>query len=950
MIQIDLATLVKRLNPFAKQALEMAASECMSQQASEITVAHVLLQMLAIPRNDVRVIAERTGISAEDLRQALTVDSYPGGRSAEGYPSFSPMLIEWLKESWLLASAQMQHSELRSGVLLLTLLHSPLRYIPPAAARLLTAINRDQLQQDFAAWTKESAESVDLAGGQTPRATETGDTLLARYAKNMTADARNGRGGPGPWRRNGRLDPVLCRDYEIDLMIDILCRRRKNNPVVVGEAGVGKSALIEGLALRIVAGLVPDKLKNTDIMTLDLGALQAGASVKGEFEKRFNGLMAEVIFSPVPVILFIDEAHTLIGAGNQQGGLDISNLLKPALARGELKTIAATTWSEYKKYFEKDAALSRRFQLVKVSEPNAAEATIILRGLSAVYEQSHGVLIDDDALQAAATLSERYLSGRQLPDKAIDVLDTACARVAINLSSPPKQISALTTLSHQQEAEIRQLERELRIGLRTDTSRMTEVLEQYDETLSALDELEVAWQQQQTLVQEIIALRQQLLGVAEDDVASLPDADAVEDTPPEAEQDSTDAESADDAGSVQPEETAETVSPVQRLAQLTAELDALHNDQLLVSPHVDKKQIAAVIAEWTGVPLNRLSQNEMSVITDLPVWLRGAHQKPVRQPKKELAFSPPLPVWLGGTIKGQDLAIASLHKHLLTARADLRRPGRPLGAFLLAGPSGVGKTETVLQLAELLYGGRQYLTTINMSEFQEKHTVSRLIGSPPGYVGYGEGGVLTEAIRQKPYSVVLLDEVEKAHPDVLNLFYQAFDKGEMADGEGRLIDCKNIVFFLTSNLGYQVIVEHADDPETMQEALYPVLADFFKPALLARMEVVPYLPLSKETLATIIAGKLARLDNVLRSRFGADVIIGPEVTDEIMSRVTRAENGARMLESVIDGDMESGSRGPLPPAALAAAVAENGGQHGDCPDSPVGGRRCVHGRCGRCAA
>lgn len=435
--------------------------------------------------------------------------------------------------------------------------------------------------------------------------TDASDTLLARYAKNMTADARN-----------GRLDPVLCRDHEIDLMIDILCRRRKNNPVVVGEAGVGKSALIEGLALRIVAGQVPDKLKNTDIMTLDLGALQAGASVKGEFEKRFKGLMAEVISSPVPVILFIDEAHTLIGAGNQQGGLDISNLLKPALARGELKTIAATTWSEYKKYFEKDAALSRRFQLVKVSEPNAAEATIILRGLSAVYEQSHGVLIDDDALQAAATLSERYLSGRQLPDKAIDVLDTACARVAINLSSPPKQISALTTLSHQQEAEIRQLERELRIGLRTDTSRMTEVLVQYDETLTALDELEAAWHQQQTLVREIIALRQQLLGVAED-----------------------------------------------------------------------------------------------------------------------------------------------------------------------------------------------------------------------------------------------------------------------------------------------------DDPETMQEVLYPVLADFFKPALLARMEVVPYLPLSKETLATIIAGKLARLDNVLRSRFGAEVVIEPEVTDEIMSRVTRAENGARMLESVIDGDM-------LPPLSL----------------------------------
>lgn len=863
MIQIDLATLVKRLAPFAKQALEAAASECMSQQAAEITVAHVLLQMLATPRSDFRVIAERAEIGADDLRQALTVENYATARSSDSYPSFSPMLVEWLKEAWLLASAEMQQTELRGGVLLLALLHSPLRYLPPAAARLLTAINRDLLRQDFAGWTKESAESVILnADGQTASAiADTGDTLLARYAKNMTDDARQ-----------GRLDPVLCRDNEIDLMIDILCRRRKNNPVVVGEAGVGKSALIEGLALRIIAGQVPDKLRDTDIMTLDLGALQAGASVKGEFEKRFKGLMAEVIQSPKPVILFIDEAHTLIGAGNQQGGLDISNLLKPALARGELKTIAATTWSEYKKYFEKDSALSRRFQLVKVSEPNAAEATIILRGLSAVYEQSHGVLIDDEALQAAATLSERYLSGRQLPDKAIDVLDTACARVAINLSSPPRQISALTTLRQQCEAEIRQLEREIRIGLRSDTSRLNEVLAQYDETLSELDALEAAWRQQQTLVQEIIALRKGLLDETDatgNDETATPETKAV---------------GSDDESVTAPPEAEPEISPAARLAQLTAELDALHHTQLLVSPHVDKKQIASVITEWTGVPLNRLSQNEMSVITDLPQWL-------------------------GDTIKGQALAIKHLHKHLLTARADLRRPGRPLGAFLLAGPSGVGKTETVLQLAELLYGGRQYLTTINMSEFQEKHTVSRLIGSPPGYVGYGEGGVLTEAIRQKPYSVVLLDEVEKAHPDVLNLFYQAFDKGEMADGEGRLIDCKNVVFFLTSNLGYQVIVEHADNPEAMQEALYPVLADFFKPALLARMEVVPYLPLSRETLAVIIAGKLARLDNVLRARFGAEVVIEPEVTDEIMQRVTRAENGARMLESVIDGEM-------LPPLSL----------------------------------
>ncbi|EED5962810.1 AAA family ATPase, partial [Salmonella enterica subsp. enterica serovar Agona] len=477
-------------------------------------------------------------------------------------------------------------------------------------------------RQDFAGWTKESAESVILnADGQAASAiADTGDTLLARYAKNMTDDARQ-----------GRLDPVLCRDNEIDLMIDILCRRRKNNPVVVGEAGVGKSALIEGLALRIIAGQVPDKLRDTDIMTLDLGALQAGASVKGEFEKRFKGLMAEVIQSPKPVILFIDEAHTLIGAGNQQGGLDISNLLKPALARGELKTIAATTWSEYKKYFEKDAALSRRFQLVKVSEPNAAEATIILRGLSAVYEQSHGVLIDDEALQAAATLSERYLSGRQLPDKAIDVLDTACARVAINLSSPPKQISALTTLRHQCEAEIRQLEREIRIGLRSDTSRLTEVIVQYDETLTELDALEAAWRQQQTLVQEIIALRKGLLDETDatgNDETATPETEAV---------------GSDDESVTAPPEAEPEISPAARLAQLTAELDALHHTQLLVSPHVDKKQIASVIAEWTGVPLNRLSQNEMSVITDLPQWL-------------------------GDTIKGQALAIKHLHKHLLTAR------------------------------------------------------------------------------------------------------------------------------------------------------------------------------------------------------------------------------------------------------------------------------------------
>jgi type VI secretion system protein VasG len=834
MIQIDLPILVNRLHPIARHALEAAAAHCVSQQEAEITVPQVLRQMIATPLSDVRLILNHAGVELDELQELLDQRIASYQTVTQAYPSFSPLLVEWLQDSWLLASTEMEHGQLRSGVMLLTLLLSPLRYLTPGANRALSSVNRELLRQNFAQWTSDSAEipPSDIGNGTAPVALG-GESQLARYASNMTEQARS-----------GKLDPVLCRDTEIDLMIDILCRRRKNNPIVVGEAGVGKSALIEGLALRIVADEVPQKLQNCELMTLDLGALQAGAAVKGEFEKRFKGIMAEIAQSATPIILFIDEAHTLIGAGNQQGGLDISNLLKPALARGELKTIAATTWGEYKKYFEKDAALSRRFQLVKVSEPSAEEATIIMRGLRTLYEQAHGVLIDDEALQASAVLSDRYLSGRQLPDKAIDVLDTASARVAINLTSAPRQVSALQTQLHQQAMEIQILEREQRLNLGCPDERLIELCQQREAIELQLAELKSSWETQQRLVQQIIDLRSQLL---------------------------TQEEIASDEQTV-------------RLAEMGIELEALQQHQTLVSPHVDKHQIAAVIAEWTGVPLNRLSQSELTVVTELPDYL-------------------------GQQIKGQSTAIHCLHQHLLTARADLRRPGRPMGAFLLVGPSGVGKTETVLQIADLLYGGRQYLTTINMSEFQEKHTVSRLIGSPPGYVGYGEGGVLTEAIRQKPYSVVLLDEVEKAHPDVLNLFYQAFDKGELADGEGRIIDCKNVVFFLTSNLGYQTIVDNVAQPEQINELLYPELAAFFKPALLARMEVVPYLPLDRTTLQTIIHGKLNRLDNLLRQRFNADVVIDPQVIDEILLRATRTENGARMLESIIDGAL-------LPPVSL----------------------------------
>ncbi|PQQ25415.1 type VI secretion system ATPase TssH [Photorhabdus hindustanensis] len=854
MIQIDLPTLVNRLNPMTRHALEAAAAQCVSQQQPEITVSQLLLQMINTPLSDVRAIFNQAEVDSDLLKEQLDQMIPHHQAMVQAYPSFSPMLVEWLQDSWLLASTEMQHQELRSGVMLMTLLFSPLRYLTPLSARLLSGINRELLRQNFAQWTAGSAEQPIVESDQNGqgKAAASSDSLLARFTQNMTEQARQ-----------GKLDPVLCRDKEIDLMIDILCRRRKNNPIVVGEAGVGKSALIEGLALRIIDNRVPEKLRNSELMTLDLGALQAGAAVKGEFEKRFKGIMNEINQSSVPIILFIDEAHTLIGAGNQQGGLDISNLLKPALARGELKTIAATTWGEYKKYFEKDAALSRRFQLVKVAEPTAEEAIIIMRGLRAIYEQSHGVLIDDEALKASAVLSDRYLSGRQLPDKAIDVLDTACARVAINLTSPPRQISALKNQLHQQQMESDVLAREQRMGLNQHTDRLDELRQQQQETTEKLAELEASWQQQQQLVQQVIELRRQLLT----DETELIETELTNET----KESETSAEMTTD-------------ELIAQLAELNEQLEQLQQQQTLVSPHVDKNQIAAVIAEWTGVPLNRLSQSELSVVTELPTHL-------------------------GQSIKGQDLAIKCLHQHLLTARADLRRPGRPLGAFLLAGPSGVGKTETVLQIAELMFGGRQYLTTINMSEFQEKHTVSRLIGSPPGYVGYGEGGVLTEAIRQKPYSVVLLDEVEKAHPDVLNLFYQAFDKGELADGEGRVIDCKNVVFFLTSNLGYQTIVDNADKPEEMNDLIYPELAAFFKPALLARMEVVPYLPLGHDTLKTIIQGKLARLDNLLRQRFNAEVTLSDDVVEEILQRATRAENGARMLESIIDGAL-------LPPLSL----------------------------------
>ena len=851
MIRIELPVLVSKLNPISKQILEECAATCMNEQYAEITVPNLLLSFLSSPLNDIRIILSEASIDVDELKTLLKENSEQTRLLdvQQNYPVFSPLLVELLQDSWLTASTEFNLNTLRSGIILYVLLGSVYRYLPNQAAKILISINRELLKQDFVAKLINSAETANPTHSKESSSVVTkSDSLLAMYAQNVTELARQ-----------GKIDPVLCRDKEIDLMIDILSRRRKNNPIVVGEAGVGKSALIEGLALRIVSENVPESMLNTELMNLDLGALQAGAAVKGEFEKRFKGIMKEVNESIKPIILFIDEAHTLIGAGNQSGGLDVSNLLKPALARGELKTIAATTWSEYKKYFEKDAALSRRFQLVKLESPSVNDAIVIMRGLRATYEEAHKVLIEEDALISVVELSERYLSGRQLPDKAIDVLDTACARVSINLTSPPKLISELSNNRHKIEMEIALLDRELLLGLSQNKDRLSELKKELKKIDKTEAKLRKDWLKQQEIVRRIIELRHSLL---------------------EKGSSNSEINKEDKNNSLSSEENKQ----IAKLTSLSRELEKLQKTQVLVSPHVTQKQIATVIAEWTGVPLDKLSQNELNVITELPSYLT-----------KE--------------IKGQELAIKHLHKHLLTARADLRRTGRPLGAFLLVGPSGVGKTETVIQIADLLFGGKQYLTTINMSEFQEKHTVSRLIGSPPGYVGYGEGGVLTEAIRRKPYSVVLLDEVEKAHPDVLNLFYQAFDKGELADGEGRIIDCKNIVFFLTSNLGYQTIVDNADAPEKINDELYPELSEFFKPALLARMEVIPYLPLPREVLKIIIDGKLTKLSNLLERRFEAKIIIDEQVKEEILNRATRAENGARILESIIDGQM-------LPPVSL----------------------------------
>lgn len=854
MININLSSLIQRLHPIAKVALEDAAALAVSEKANEVQIEHYLLSLLERPNSDFDVLLSHFDCSENLLRQSVrsTLDTNAKGNGSK--PVFSALLIEWLQESWLVSSLDLSETQIRSGALLLTLVSNPLRYGQHGYASILEAVNPDSLKRNFAELTSHSIEA-QVATSEKTQAREDG-SALSKFTTDFTGKARK-----------GEIDPVFCRDQEIRQIVDILARRRKNNPIAVGEPGVGKTAVVEGLALKIVQGDVPDNLKGVELYGLDMGLLQAGASVKGEFEKRLNAVLDEVKNSPTPIILFIDEAHTLVGGGNQAGGSDAANLLKPALARGEVKTIAATTWSEYKKYFEKDPALARRFQLVKLDEPSPEQAALIIRGLRPAYEKSHNVYVRDDAITAAAALSARYISGRQLPDKAIDVLDTACARVNISLNAIPASVETLQQELAAQQRELEALERDAlqQTGDKHSLANIPDLKLAMETTKEALAEQEAQWHKEKEQIQEMIALRSRLHELVfgetnEEELVADEDSEQEQDVSPYAEMD----------------EEAVRIA----ISACQEQLDVIRNGNPLVHFEVGPDEVSNVISDWTGIPMGKMLQDEAETTLKL---------------KESLTQS----------IKGQEYAIDALSEGIQTAKAGLGNPDAPTGVFLLVGPSGVGKTETARAIADQMFGGERFMTTINMSEFQEKHTVSRLIGSPPGYVGYGEGGMLTEAVRQRPYSVVLLDEVEKADPEVLNLFYQVFDKGTLNDGEGRTIDFKNTLIIMTSNLAtheIESLVHQSKDIDAniIAEAIRPTLNQHFKPALLARMSVLPFVPLSDEAMTEIIHHKLNKVSQRLQSHHKLSLSYEESLVEFVLGNCRLAETGARNIDAVIN--------------------------------------------------
>ncbi|HHF3204270.1 TPA: type VI secretion system ATPase TssH [Vibrio alginolyticus] len=854
MININLSSLIQRLHPIAKVALEDAAALAVSEKANEVQIEHYLLSLLERPNSDFDVLLSHFDCSENLLRQSVrsTLDTNAKGNGSK--PVFSALLIEWLQESWLVSSLDLSETQIRSGALLLTLVSNPLRYGQHGYASILEAVNPDSLKRNFAELTSHSIEA-QVATSEKTQAREDG-SALSKFTTDFTGKARK-----------GEIDPVFCRDQEIRQIVGILARRRKNNPIAVGEPGVGKTAVVEGLALKIVQGDVPDNLKGVELYGLDMGLLQAGASVKGEFEKRLNAVLDEVKNSPTPIILFIDEAHTLVGGGNQAGGSDAANLLKPALARGEVKTIAATTWSEYKKYFEKDPALARRFQLVKLDEPSPEQAALIIRGLRPAYEKSHNVYVRDDAITAAAALSARYIPGRQLPDKAIDVLDTACARVNISLNAIPASVETLQQELAAQQRELEALERDAlqQTGDKHSLANIPDLKLAMETTKEELAEQEAQWHKEKEQIQEMIALRSRLHELVfgetnEEELVADEDSEQEQDVSPYTEMD----------------EEAVRIA----ISACQEQLDAIRNGNPLVHFEVGPDEVSHVISDWTGIPMGKMLQDEAETTLKL---------------KESLTQS----------IKGQEYAIDALSEGIQTAKAGLGNPDAPTGVFLLVGPSGVGKTETARAIADQMFGGERFMTTINMSEFQEKHTVSRLIGSPPGYVGYGEGGMLTEAVRQRPYSVVLLDEVEKADPEVLNLFYQVFDKGTLNDGEGRTIDFKNTLIIMTSNLAtheIESLVHQSKDIDAniIAEAIRPTLNQHFKPALLARMSVLPFVPLSDEAMTDIIHHKLNKVSQRLQSHHKLSLSYEESLVEFVLSNCRLAETGARNIDAVIN--------------------------------------------------
>src|SRR5271163_2909497 len=849
----NLKGLIGKLNDTTRNALEAAAGFCLARTHYDIEVEHFLLKLLDTTDSDFPRILKQFGVDKSRLTGDLTrsLDKLKSGNART--PAFSPTLTDMLSDAWTIGSIDFGSAQVRTGFCILAIASSgDLSRLMREVTREFQKISAETLHKDF--WNivagspedQETAQAVPIGVEGLPKggagiAAAGKQQNLNQFTIDLTANAKA-----------GKIDTVLGRDHEIRQIIDILTRRRQNNPILTGEAGVGKTAVVEGFALRVAAGDVPPVLKNVSIRSLDLALLQAGAGVKGEFENRLKGLIEEVKSSPSPIILFIDEAHTMIGAGGPAGQNDAANLLKPALARGELRTIAATTWSEYKKYFEKDAALARRFQVVKVEEPSEEQCGTMLRGIVAALEKHHSLRILDEAVTSTVKLSHRYLAGRQLPDKAVSVLDTACARLSLGQNTIPPAVEDSTRRIDDLKMQKQILERETTVG-EDHAERLASIEEQLVATEANLAKLKTQWEQEVELVKRIRAMREAL-------------------------------ESGAETVKAEGDEAAEVKPSIEALQALEEELTSIQGENPLMHVCVDERIVGEVISAWTGIPLGKMVKDEIAAVLELDGHLRKR-------------------------VIGQDHALAAIAQRIITSRARLDDPGKPVGVFMLVGPSGVGKTETALALSDLLYGGERNLITINMSEFQEAHTVSTLKGSPPGYVGYGEGGVLTEAVRRRPYSVVLLDEVEKAHPDVLELFYQVFDKGNMEDGEGREIDFKNTIIILTSNAGTDTLAKICADPETMPgpdglvKVLKPELNKIFKPAFLGRLVIIPYFPIRDEALKQIIHLKLEKIRRRLAETHKIEFSYADVLVDEVAKRCTEVESGARNIDNILTNSL-----------------------------------------------